>query len=88
MPTLTYAVTDTAADVVAGLSLADGQGYIVQNVGSELVLLSESAAADDAGIGWHILRRGEILEIEPASGGPIWLRTPTGRVSSVAVTEV
>ena len=87
MATQIFAVTATPADIVAGLSLADGTTHSAQNVSGVHIKVLEAATAPDAEDAALLVRPEATFTIVPASGEQVYVWS-TGTDGTVVVNEV
>ena len=86
MPSQDFDVSRTPADIVAGLSLTQGQRYTVQNVSPAATMFLRQATAAAVSDRAHRIETGGYMTIRP-DGEPIWLWTDDAAGCPVIATE-
>ena len=84
MPTVTLNVTTSPTDLIAALSLTEGNEYSMQNVGNADVLFAEVATAPDEGSRDGNILGSEMWENFEAGSTPIYvwvIGDPPGRLT-------
>jgi len=77
---------ETWINIVSTLSLVVGTEYTIQNVSSDVALLSEKSTIPVDGSPFHKLNPGEYQSVTPETGLGLWVK---GKLSgiTIAVTE-
>ena len=82
-----YTVTEAITELTDGLT--DGQDYIAQHAGGNIILYADYPTQPtlETGIGWFSLKESQLMRFQGSASEPTWVRTLRGQ-ATLSIKEI